>query len=471
METLEKTQEEEELFRDEVSTIDKEGKRIWVYPKKPSGRFHNWRIVVSVLLLAFLFLAPILKIDGQPLLLFNIFERRFVIFGQIFWPQDFHLFVIGMIASVVFIILFTVAFGRIFCGWLCPQTIFMEMVFRKIEYWIEGDYMAQKKLKKQPWNTEKVLKKSIKHAIFMAISFLIMHTFISYLIGFEDMLELVQTSTAEQPGGFMAMVGFTGAFYFVFSRLREQVCTSICPYGRFQGVMLDRNSIVVTYDHVRGEGRGKMQKGQDRQANGLGDCIDCFQCVQVCPTGIDIRNGTQLECVNCTACIDACDNIMDKVGMDRGLIRYASEANIADSKPFQFTGRLKFYTGVLTILFGGLVTLLLLRTDIETTILRTPGMLYQDQQDNKISNLYNFKVVNKTLEQVPFEFRLEEVAGDIKMVGELLPVAGQSVGEGAMFIHLDRADLTGMSTKIKVGIYANGEKLQTIKTTFLGPNL
>ncbi|MDW3193907.1 MAG: cytochrome c oxidase accessory protein CcoG [Cytophagales bacterium] len=470
METLEEVYDEAG-FRDEISTIDKEGKRIWVYPKKPKGRFHNWRLVVSIALLAFLFLAPIIKIGGQPLLLFNVFERRFVIFGQIFWPQDFHLFVIGMITSVVFIILFTVAYGRIFCGWVCPQTIFMEMVFRKVEYWIEGDYMAQKKLRKQPWDTEKILKKGGKHAIFLSISFLIMHTFISYLIGFEDTIALVQTSPTENMAGFIAMIGFTGAFYGVFAKLREQVCTTICPYGRFQGVMLDRNSVVVAYDHVRGEARGKFRKTQDRPAIGLGDCIDCHQCVQVCPTGIDIRNGTQLECVNCTACIDACDNIMDKVGLDRGLIRYASEANIADGKPFEFTTRLKAYTGVLIVLMGVMVALLVLRSDIEATILRTPGMLYQEQAENKVSNLYNFKVVNKTLEEVPFEFRLENVNGEIKMVGDLLPVDGQSIGEGAMFIHLDRSALTGMSTKIEIGVYAEDEKLETINTTFLGPNL
>lgn len=470
METLEEVYDEAG-FRDELSTIDKEGKRIWVYPKKPKGRFHNWRKVVSVVLLAFLFLAPIIKIGGQPLLLFNVFERRFVIFGQIFWPQDFFLFVIGMITSVVFIILFTVAYGRIFCGWICPQTIFMEMVFRKVEYWLEGDYMAQKKLKKQPWNTEKILKKGTKHFIFLGISFLIMHTFISYLIGFEDMIELVQTPPSENVAGFIAMIGFTGAFYGVFSMLREQVCTTICPYGRFQGVMLDRNSVVVAYDYERGESRGKYRKDQDREANALGDCIDCFQCVQVCPTGIDIRNGTQLECVNCTACIDACDNIMDRMGTDRGLIRYASEANIADRKLFQFTTRLKAYTAVLVILVGVLAALLVLRSDIETTLLRTPGMLYQDQDNNQVSNLYNFKVVNKTMEEVPYEFKLENVAGEIKMVGDLLPVAGQSIGQGAMFIYLDRSALTGMSTKIELGVYSEGEKLETIKTTFLGPNL
>lgn len=471
MKSIEEIYEEESSFRDTISTVDSEGKRVWVYPKKPKGRFTNWRQLVSIFLLAFLFLAPILKINGQPLLLFNFMERRFVIFGQIFWPQDFHLFVVGMITSVVFIIVFTVAYGRIFCGWVCPQTIFMEMVFRKVEYWIEGDYTAQKKLDKGPWDTQKVLKKGTKHLVFLFISFLIMHTFISYMIGFESMLQLVQTSPAENPGGFLAMIGFTGAFYLVFSKLREQVCTTICPYGRLQGVLLDRNSVVVAYDHVRGEQREKLRKSEDRKAEGHGDCIDCKQCVLVCPTGIDIRNGTQLECVNCTACIDACDSIMDRVGFDRGLIRYASETNIADAKAFKFTPRLKAYTFVLTLLVGVLISLLLLRTDIESTILRTPGMLYQQQDDGRISNLYSYKVVNKTLEAIPFRFEIEGSIGEIQMVGDLNDAESQAFAEGAFFIIMKKEALKKMSTKVKIGVYVGDEKVETVKTSFLGPSI
>ena len=283
------------------------------------------------------------------------------------------------------------------------------------------------------------------------------------------MIELVQSSPSENLGGFMAMLGFTAAFYLVFSQLREQVCTSICPYGRLQGVLLDRNSIVVAYDHQRGEQRGKIRKGQDRADTNLGDCIDCKQCVVVCPTGIDIRNGTQLECVNCTACIDACDSIMDRVGYDRGLIRYASEANISDRVPFKFTGRLKFYTIVLTLIVGLLVTLLVIRSDVEATVLRTPGMLFQDREDGTVSNLYNYKVVNKTSHDVPFEFRVEGVDAKIELVGDLLPAPSEAVAEGALFIVMDKEDITKMSTKVKVGIYRGDKKLQTIKTTFLGP--
>ncbi|HAP58809.1 MAG TPA: cytochrome c oxidase accessory protein CcoG, partial [Cytophagales bacterium] len=298
---FDEVEEQEEEFRDRISTVDEDGKRIWVYPKKPKGRFTSARSWVSYVLLAFLFAGPFLRIGGEPVLLLNVIERKFVILGQIFWPQDFYIFLFGMLVMVVFITLFTVVYGRIFCGWVCPQTIFMEMLFRKIEYAIEGDYMAQKKLSKQRWNREKVLKRGLKHTIFAAIALWIGNTFLAYIIGSEATLALITDGPQEHLGGFIAMVLFSGAFYGVFAFFREQVCTNVCPYGRLQGVLLDRKSVVVSYDHIRGEGRGKLRKGQDREAQGLGDCIDCSLCVKVCPTGIDIRNGTQLECINCTA--------------------------------------------------------------------------------------------------------------------------------------------------------------------------
>ena len=251
--------EAHESFRDHLATVDEEGKRIWVYPKKPSGRYFKWRTVVTVILMAFLFGAPFLKIGEQPFLLFNIIDRKFVLFGQVFWPQDFHLFAIALITIVVSIILFTVIYGRIFCGWICPQTIFMEHVFRRVEYWIEGDYMAQKKLDKAPLSTEKVIKKGSKHLIYLAVSFLIMHTFMSYIIGIDKTVEIVGSPPSENLGAFAAMFVLTGLFYGVFSRFREQVCTQVCPYGRLQGVLLDRNRLVVAYDYLRGEKRSKFR--------------------------------------------------------------------------------------------------------------------------------------------------------------------------------------------------------------------
>jgi len=459
----------DETFRDHLATMDEEGKRLWVYPKKPKGRFTNYRSLVSYSLLLLLIGGPFVKIGGEPLLLFDIIQRRFIVFGQVFWPQDFFLFVIGMITSVVFIILFTVVFGRIFCGWICPQTIFMEGVFRKVEYWIEGDYMAQKKLDKQPWNREKIVKKTSKQLIFVAISAVIMHTFMAYLVGIEKMWEIIGEGPLENTGGFAAMIVMTGLFYGVFSKLREQVCTTICPYGRLQGVLLDRQSIVVAYDHERGENRSKFRKDEDREAVGKGDCIDCKQCVYVCPTSIDIRNGTQLECVNCTACIDACDSIMDRIGKPKGLVRYASEENIEDKTPFKLTARIKAYSAVLLVLVGVLISLLIIRSDFETTILRTPGMMFQEREDGMITNLYQLKMVNKTNVAMDIRLELLEPKGSIELVGGSLELEEQGIGEGAFFVVINPDDLEKMSSKISIGVYGGDELVETVKTKFLGP--
>nr|WP_317045785.1 4Fe-4S binding protein [Brumimicrobium salinarum] len=250
----------EDEFRDSISTVDEDGKRIWVYPKKPKGFFHKWRLVLSIFLLVLLFAAPHINIGGQPLVLIGILERKFVLFGQVFWPQDLYIFAFTMILLIVFIILFTVVFGRIFCGWICPQTIFMEFVFRKIEYWIEGDWTHQKKLNKQPWNREKIFKKTAKHSIFLLISFLIGNTFLAYIIGADELWKIQTDPLTAHLGGFIAMIVFSLVFYGVFAFLREQVCTTICPYGRLQGVLLDKDSIIVAYDHKRGEPRGRFKK-------------------------------------------------------------------------------------------------------------------------------------------------------------------------------------------------------------------
>ena len=245
-----------------------------------------------------LFSFPHIKVNGEQLLLFNIIDRKFVLFGKVFWPQDMFLFALAIIIGLIFIILFTIIFGRLFCGWVCPQTIFMEMVFRRIEYWIEGDWTHQKKLDNDPWNGTKIFKRLAKHSIFWLISFLIANTFLAYIIG-SDALWAIQTDPfGTHLSGLISLIIFTTVFYLVFARLREQVCTTICPYGRLQGVLLDKDSMVVAYDHKRGENRGKFRKGEDRQAAGKGDCVDCDQCVHVCPTGIDIRNGTTYQMTN-----------------------------------------------------------------------------------------------------------------------------------------------------------------------------
>lgn len=463
-----------ERFRDSIGTINEEGKRAWVYPKKPSGRYYDYRKYVSYALLAFFFISPFVKINGNQFLLFNVLERRFNIFGYPFWPQDFYIFVIMMVTGVVFIIFFTAAFGRIFCGWICPQTIFMEMVFRRIEYWIDGDRGAQIRLDKQAWNAEKIRKRSLKWFVFFIISFLTANIFLAYLIGSDRLLRYITDGPMEHLSTLFSLLIFTGIFYFIFAWFREQVCIIACPYGRLQGVMLDNKSIVVAYDYKRGEkevGRAKFRKNEDREALGKGDCIDCFQCVHVCPTGIDIRNGTQLECINCTACMDACDAMMDAVNLPRGLIRYASEENIEKKVKFKFTPRLKGYTAVLVILVGVLVGLLFLRSDVEANVLRLPGQLYEHKNDNIISNVFTYKLLNKTnLEKGNVTFKLKSPKGTIHTVkqGEIV-VPAQGLAEGTLFIEVNAAALKDEKTKAIIEVYSDGQLLETTSTTFLGP--
>lgn len=465
---------ENETFRDSIGTINEEGKRAWVFPKKPVGRFYEYRKIVSYVLLAIMVLSPFIKINGNQFIMMNVLERRFNIFGFAFWPQDLHLFVIMMLIGVVFIIFFTVAFGRIFCGWLCPQTIFMEMVFRRIEYWIEGDRGKQIRLAKQAWNAEKIRKRVLKWIVFFIISFLIANIFLAYLIGSDRLLQYIYEGPFNHLSTLISLLIFTGVFYFVFAWFREQVCIIACPYGRLQGVLLDNKSIVVAYDHKRGEkeeGRAKFKKNENRAQTGKGDCIDCFQCVHVCPTGIDIRNGTQLECVNCTACIDACDHMMESVNLPKGLIRYASEDNIEKKSKFKFTPRLKGYTAVLVILIGVLTGMLFLRNDVEARILRLPGQLYEHKADNMISNVYTFKLVNKTNEEIEnVSFKLLSHKGLIKLVShDSFTVPGQGLSEGTLFVEINNSALSGDKDRVKIGVYSGEKLIETTSASFLGP--
>lgn len=464
--------ENKEIFRDSIATIDKSGKRNFIFPKKPKGRFYNYRSIVSWFLLAFLLAAPFIKIKGNQFLLFNVLERKFHIFGFPFWPQDFHLLVISLLVSVVFVILFTVVFGRIFCGWMCPQTIFMEMVFRKVEYLIEGDRSKQIKLDKQQWDAEKIRKRVLKWIVFFIISFIISNVFLAYIIGSDEVLGYIIAGPSEHLSTLIYLLAFTGVFYFVFAWFREQVCIIVCPYGRLQGVLLDNKSINVAYDFVRGEGdngRKKLRKDEDRDQLGYGDCIECMQCVQVCPTGIDIRNGTQLECINCTACIDACDAIMDKSGFDRGLIRYASEDNIERKEKFKFNARLIAYSVILTILIGVLVTMLFLRNDIEATILRLPGQTFQSTETT-IKNVYTVKLINKTTEDLEdLDLKLISHAGTIELVGGTINIEKQGIKEGTLFIEIDKKDLNSSKEKLKIGVYSNERLIETTTTNFTGP--
>ena len=484
--------EKQESFRDSVATISKEGKRNFINPKKPKGRLYNLRTRFSIFYLIVFFTLPFIKVNIEPLLMLNVLERKFIIFGLIFWPQDFFIFGIAMLTFVVFIILFTVVFGRVFCGWACPQTIFMEMVFRKIEYWIDGDAFRQKQLKSMPWNTEKALKRTAKFFIFFIISFIIANFFLAYLIGMDQLLGYLATPAAHV-GTLISLLIFTSVFFFVYWWFREQACLVVCPYGRLQGVLLDKNSIVVAYDYKRGEPRGKLKKQEshdckcvDCKEDGAckslnekiaaivpqGDCIDCFACVRVCPTGIDIRNGTQLECVNCTACIDACDTIMTSIKKPKGLIRYASENSIVKGVKLKFTTRIKAYTGVLGLLLSLLVFLLVSRSDLDARLMRTAGMTYTSLPDGRISNLYNLKLANKTHEDISYTLRLENLKGEIQIVGNSNAIVKkEDYAHLQFFVKLNRDEVKNWKTELKIGMYKDNKKIKTIEASFIGPEI
>lgn len=459
--------DEDKSFRDIIYTADEEGHRKWVYASKPEGRFYKWRTYLSYFYLLLFFGLPFIQVNGEPLFLLNIPDRKFILFGVIFWPQDFYLFALGMLTFLVFIIFFTVLYGRLFCGWICPQTVFMEMVFRKIEYWFEGTAEHQRRLAKMPWNTEKILRKGGKQLVFFLFSFLVGNTFLAYILGIDRLVEIVKEPLEGNTGGLLTMIAFSAAFYGVFAFLREQICTFACPYGRLQGVLLDKFSVVVAYDYKRGEPRGHLKHGEDEKQ--YGDCIDCGLCVRVCPTGIDIRNGTQLECVNCTACIDACDSIMDKIGKPRGLVKYSSENNIITGEQLRFTPRMKAYSVVLFVLVAILTTLLVTRKDVTATITRASGQLYQKRDSVLVTNLYNIKVANKTHNDFPIHLKIENMDGNVEMIGKEMSIESESLSEGKFFIVLNRDQITTMRMDLKIGVYNDEKRISTVSTTFFGP--
>ena len=451
---------EELSFRDRPINLDDSGSRKWVYAKKPKGKWYRRRTIFSWFVLLFFIAVPFIKINGNPFILLDIAGRKFILFGAIFWAQDTLILALLMLSFIMFIILFTVTFGRLWCGWACPQTIFLEMVFRKVEYLIEGDYRKRQALDKGPMTGEKVLKKSLKHLLFMLISLAMTNTFLLWFTGPEKWLELISQPISANLSGFLIMLLISAFFYWVYSWFREQICTMVCPYGRMQGVLLDSRSVVVSYDYKRGEPRGPKSEG---------DCIDCRQCIAVCPTAIDIRNGTQLECINCTACIDQCNQVMKSTKKDPGLIRFDSEMGIREGHTSIWNARNRAYSVVLLILFSFFIYTLLSRPVIETTILRTPGLLYQENPDQSISNVYNIKIVNKTHETLPLEFRLISHDGEIKMAGSKMVINDQSMFESTFILYLHRDQITSDRMEVEFGIYSNNEIIETYKASFVGP--
>ncbi len=457
-------------FRDRSHVIDAKGKRIWLFPKKPSGKLHRRRLMVTLMLMLVFVLTPFVRTDGHPLFLFNFIERKFILFGLAFWTQDFFILALSFLALAIFIVLFTAVFGRIFCGWLCPQTIFLEMVFRKLEYFIEGDGARQKKLHKSPFSAAKLAKRISKHFIFLFIAFTVTTALSFWIIGTDQVFAVFQSGLTQSPGYFFSIAGFSGVFYFIFSCFRENACIFLCPYGRLQSVLIDRRTIVVAYDYKRGETRAPL--GKRVESIQYGDCVDCRLCNQVCPTGIDIRDGIQLECVNCTACIDACDGVMDKIRRPRGLIRYASMEQIAEARPFRFSPRIILYSAALILLTGLVVYLMTTRPDVDTRILRASGSMAQTTEDGWIVNLYTAKIVNKTFRDIPVHFSLGDEPGTIFQPGrDTLMIPAQAVAETSLIVKLKPSVPIKPQRKIKIFILRKNVIIETVSTFFMEKNI
>jgi cytochrome c oxidase accessory protein FixG len=346
----------------------------------------------------------------------------------------------------------------------------MEMVFRKIEYLIEGDAPAQKRLNDGPITNQKVFKKILKHSIFILISVLIAQTVMAYMIGVDETFRIITHSPSENIAGLIGFFSFTVIFYGVFAWFREQACIVVCPYGRLQGVLLVKDSIVVAYDWLRGEPRGKIKKAQSSEVK-KGDCIDCKLCVHVCPTGIDIRNGTQLECVNCTACIDACDDVMIKIGKPKGLIRFASYNSIKDGILKLINARVIGYSMVLVALLSLLGFTLLTRTDVETTVFKVSGTLYQRTDDGHITNLYNIEFVNKTFDKIPLQLKvMSPSSATINRVdGDSIIVPAEGMLKGICFIKIPAGEIKNAKTVVVVGIYSGEKLIEEVSVKFIGP--
>jgi len=449
-----------------AATEPNEGKRKWIYPLIRKGKFYRYRSWLSYAYLILFFTGPFIRISGEPLLLINVLERHFVIFGQVFWPQDTFLFALAMLLFMVIVIVFTIAFGRVFCGWICPQTIFMEMVFRKLEEWIEGDARKRKKLDEGEWTFEKRWRKTLKHLSFLFVSFLIANTFLAYVIGSEQLLKIVIEPVQLHVIGFISIWIFTLVFYLVYTQVRELVCTVICPYGRLQGVLTDKHTLMVAYNYVRGEPRGKISKANPVAK---GDCVDCGLCVDVCPTGIDIRKGAQLECINCTACIDVCNDVMDKINRPLNLIGFYSEDQIVQNKRPSFSLRMGAYSGVICVLLAVLTYFVMQRSDVDVTVMRSAGLMYQEQPNGYISNLYNADLINKTDKTQSVKIVATDPAIKIKYVQAPGIIAKETSAKSIFFISMPATNIHRVKTAITLNVMQQNKVIGTINTTFIGP--
>lgn len=393
-----------------LTTVNADGSRYAVHPADANGRFTIARRIFAVVLLAVYILLPWIPINGNPAVLFDLAHRRFHFMGLTFLSEDLWIgfFLLTGLGFSLFYV--TSLFGRLWCGWACPYTVFLDHVYRRIERWIDGDAVQRRRLDAAPWTLSKTVRRVIKHGLFILVSLLLAHIFVSYFVSIPRLYDYMRSSPMNNLKAFGTMAFLAGAFYYCFAFFREQFCVIVCPYGRIQSALTDDDTVVIGYDSRRGEPRGKAKDSS------AGDCVDCFRCVQVCPTGIDIRNGLQMECIGCSYCIDACDDIMDKTGRARGLIRYGSTRSFAGEKTRFVRPRTLVYTGFMIL--GALMMTIFLGSlrSAKIELIRMPGQPFYLGEE-VIRNQFRLQLVNKQQRPVKFHFRTEGMPEEIQIMG------------------------------------------------------
>lgn len=386
------------------SSLRPDGVRETIIPADVKGRYTRWRIIVRTVLIVFAAVLPFVRIDGRPALFLDIPARRFFLFGLSFNAQDAWLLFFGLTALGFGLVVVTTVLGRVWCGWTCPQTVLLEGLFRPVERWIEGPRNARMRRDRGPWTRDRLIRKVAKHAIFVLMASLVAHVIIAYFASLPSLATMILEGPLAHPQAFAWTTGVAAALYVDMAWFREQLCLVVCPYGRLQSILTDDDSLTVGYDVERGEPRGRRKKGQDEN---LGDCVDCNRCVVVCPTGIDIRHGLQIDCIGCTSCIDACDEVMDRLGKPRGLIRYDSLRGLRGEPRRWFRPRLAFYA-VLGVIGAGVLTFALSgRTPYEANLLRAPGALFV-RDGEAIRNSFELHLVNKEDAETTFAIEVLE---------------------------------------------------------------
>ena len=384
-----------ELHPDRLGTSDEQGRRLFLFPADVKGVFRTARTRVQAALIVFFLALPWVKIQGRQALLLNIAERKFEIFGLSLRAHNAPLLILVAAAAAFALFFATAVFGRIWCGWACPQTVFIDGVFRRIERWIEGPAHERRKLARSPLTFRGLLKRTLKWTLYLAATLVITHSFIAYFVGVDRLAIMIRSDPSQNWGVFLFMLVSSAVILFDFAWFREQFCTLVCPYGRFQSVLMDKSSTVVAYDVARGEPRATPQTKVIAKAHGtpLGDCVNCYRCVQVCPTGIDIRRGLQMECIACTSCIDACDDVMTKLKKPTGLIRYDSLLPNAAKKSI-FTLRSSVYLGLCVASIATLTVLLACMKPLEVQLLRAHDAPYSTTQleNGEVSVINHFRL-------------------------------------------------------------------------------